>query len=119
VHIDDVVQAFIKALETDAVTSGAFNIGSGESISIRQVAERLAAAMGRRDITPIIMSKARTGDIRHCFADIALARDSLGYAPMCNLDDGMAELAAWVRRQQAIDRASQAHSELEVRGLVA
>lgn len=119
VHVDDVVQAFILALEAQGVTSGAFNIGSGESVTVSQIANRLAASMGRRDLPPVILGKARAGDIRHCFADISLAHQVLGFQPRRSLDEGMAELAAWVRRQRAINRASQAHRELEARGLVA
>ncbi|MGE0370715.1 MAG: NAD-dependent epimerase/dehydratase family protein [Gammaproteobacteria bacterium] len=119
VHVDDVADAFILALETDAVDSGVFNIGSGISISVREIAERLAAAMGQRDLPPTLLGKARAGDIRHCFADIELARRTLGFSPRRTLDDGMQALVEWVRRQRAIDRMAEARRELEERGLVA
>jgi dTDP-L-rhamnose 4-epimerase len=119
VHVDDVAAAFLLALETDKVDSGAFNIGSGASVSVRDVADQLAIAMGRRDLPPDILGKARAGDIRHCFADISLARQKLGFSPKRTLGEGMAELAAWVRQQRAIDRAAEARRELETRGLVA
>ena len=119
VHVDDVANAFSLALETDCPTPGVFNIGSGISVSVREIAERLAVAMDRADLTPEILGKARAGDIRHCFADIALARQVLGFAPRRTLDDGMRELTDWVCRQRAIDRIAQARKELEERGLVA
>jgi len=119
VHVDDVANAFVLALESPNAAGGVFNIGSGASVSIRDVAEQLAIAMGRRELTPRILGKARAGDIRHCFADITLARRELGFVPRRLLGEGMAELATWVRRQRATDRAAEARRELEARGLVA
>jgi dTDP-L-rhamnose 4-epimerase len=119
VHVEDVANAFVLALQSPAATGGVFNIGSGVSVSVRDVAEQLAIAMGRRNITPTILGKARAGDIRHCFADISLARRELGFTPRWSLVEGMAELAGWVRRQRATDRATEARRELEARGLVA
>ena len=57
--------------------------------------------MGVPQLTPEVMGKARTGDIRHCFADISLARDVLGFQPRRSFDDSLGELAEWVRQQQA------------------
>ena len=86
---------------------------------MRDVAALLATAMGCADIRPEITGRARAGDIRHCIADISLARQVLGYAPRRAFAKGLAELAEWVRRQQAEDRVQQARRELEARGLVA
>jgi dTDP-L-rhamnose 4-epimerase len=119
VHVEDVADAFMLALDSPGVAGQVFNIGSGRSISISEVARRLAAAMGRPDLTPQVLGKARAGDIRHCFADITLARRQLGFRPRRSLDEGMQELAAWVEQQNAVDRAGEATRELEQRGLVA
>jgi dTDP-L-rhamnose 4-epimerase len=119
VHVEDVARAFVLALEEPAASGGVFNIGSGRDVSIREVGVQLAAAMGRENLEPDILGKARIGDIRHCFADISLARERLGFAPRRRFEDSLGELAAWVERQQAVDRVSQARRELEARGLVA
>jgi dTDP-L-rhamnose 4-epimerase len=86
---------------------------------VQEVAALLAAAMGRPGMVPEITGKARAGDIRHCTADLGLARDVLGYAARRDFGAGLAELAEWVARQQAEDRVHQARRELEARGLVA
>ena len=59
----------------------------------------------------------RVGDIRHCFADIALARERLGYEPQVALEDGLVELAAWLEGRIADDRVDAASGELAERGL--
>ena len=119
VHVTDVAEAFVKALEVPEAAGRVFNIGSGCAITIREIAEQMAAAMNRPDLTPEVLGKARAGDIRHCFADVGLARTRLGFEPRQDLAQGMQALAEWVRRQRAIDRAMQARRELETRGLVA
>lgn len=119
VHVDDVARAFLLALEHPAAANQVLNIGSGRDVSILEVGAALAGAMGVPELTPEVMGKARVGDIRHCFADISLAREVLGFAPRRTFDDSLAELAEWVRRQQAEDRVHDARRELEQRGLVA
>ena len=119
IHVADVADAFLLALERPDAKGGVFNIGSGEERSILAIAETFAAAMGRRDLEPEILNKARSGDIRHCFADIGKARATLGFAPRRDFAEGLSELAVWVASQQAQDNVVEARRELETRGLVA
>ena len=119
VHVADVAQAFMLALDSPAAAGGVFNIGSGEARSVDEVATLLADAMGRPDLRPEIAGKARAGDIRHCIPDIGKARGDLGFAPARDFKAGLKELAGWVAEQQAVDRVAEARRELEARGLVA
>lgn len=119
VNVRDVARAFAEALFHPNAPGGTFNIGSGQDRSIRSVADDLARAMGRGGIEPEIVGKARTGDIRHCFCDTSLARETLGFAAREDFGEGLAELAEWVSSQTAEDRVGEARGELEARGLVA
>ncbi len=119
VHVADVARAFLLALDHPGAAGQVFNIGSGQDVSILEVGAALAAAMGVPHLTPEVMDKARIGDIRHCFGDITLARDVLGFAPRRSFDDSLGELADWVQSQQAEDKVQHARDELERRGLVA
>jgi dTDP-L-rhamnose 4-epimerase len=119
IHVEDVAHAFVAALEHPEAVGSVLNIGSGNNYSILEVAQRFAAAMGQPNLTPEVIGKARVGDVRHCFADISLAREKLGFTPRRRLEDSLVELADWVRTQKATDRVEQARRELEQRGLVA
>jgi len=119
VHVDDVANAFALALEKPEAAGETLNIGSGRSVTIREVARDFAAAMGRAELEPEITNKTRTGDIRHCFADVSRAREVLGFEARRSFDDSFIPLAEWVSQQQAVDRVSEARDELETRGLVA
>jgi dTDP-L-rhamnose 4-epimerase len=119
VHVDDVAQAFMLALEKPEAAGQAFNIGSGRNVSILEVADAIARAMGLPHLQAEVVGKARKGDVRHCFGDIARASSELGFTPRRSFDDSLGELVEWVRRQQAVDLVNRARQELEQRGLVA
>jgi dTDP-L-rhamnose 4-epimerase len=117
VSVYDVARACCLALEQPESAGGVFNVGSGRSYSISEIAERLARVMGKEYLTPELTGKYRVGDIRHCFADISLARSVLRYEPQVALEDGLEELAGWLEGQAATDRVEQASAELAARGL--
>ncbi|WP_425229923.1 NAD-dependent epimerase/dehydratase family protein [Sphingomonas sp.] len=119
VHVTDVARAFADALTLPAAAGGTFNIGSGHHRSVREVGVALARAMGKNDLEPEIVGKARIGDIRHCFCDTTLAEDRLGFRATQDFAAGLAELAGWVAQQTATDNVAQMRRELEARGLVA
>ncbi|MBL8659245.1 MAG: SDR family NAD(P)-dependent oxidoreductase [Rhodospirillales bacterium] len=118
VHVRDVARAFRLALEAEAAVGHAVNIASGESVTIRAVGERLAAALGVT-VEPITTGRYRVGDIRHCFADPSLARRALNFEAEVAATDGFAELVAWLASEAAVDRVEAAQDELLRRGLVA
>jgi dTDP-L-rhamnose 4-epimerase len=119
VHVSDVARACRLALEAPSEVRGVFNIGSGESRTIRDVALQLASTMGRPELGPEITGRYRTGDVRHCFADIGGAREALGFEPQVAFEEGLKELVAWLADATAIDRVDEATEELTRRGLVA
>lgn len=116
VNVQDVVQACELALNHPDAPNRVFNVGSGQDVSVREIAERMAATLGL-SIEPAIVGKYRTGDIRNCFADISLAQDTLGFEPQVGLDAGMERLAGWLEGQTAVDRTAEAAEELTMRGL--
>jgi dTDP-L-rhamnose 4-epimerase len=116
VHVKDVVTACRLALESERAAGGVFNVGSGQQFTIREIAERMARILGKK-IAPEITEQARVGDIRHCTADISLARSVLGYKPEVDFDQGLAELARWLQTQSATDRVDLMRQELASRGL--
>ena len=118
VHVRDVARAFRLAMEKPEAPGHVINVGSGQAYAIREVATLLAEAMGMPEIGPDIMDKARSGDIRNCFADISKARDLLGFQPEFRLENALGELADWVRTARAVDRGAEMKRELEARGLV-
>jgi dTDP-L-rhamnose 4-epimerase len=118
VHVRDVARGFRLALEKPAANGHVINIGSGQAYTIAEVAGLLAEAMGVPEIAPDIMNKARSGDIRNCFADISKARELLGFEPQHKLETSLGPFAEWVRSTGAVDRGAEMKRQLEERGLV-
>jgi dTDP-L-rhamnose 4-epimerase len=117
VHVDDIVQANLLALETDQADYQALNVGTGRAVSVRDIARSLAKGLGK-NIEPETVGKYREGDIRHCVADISRAKALLNYRPKVELEKGMEGLLDWVKEQHAVDRVSAATDELAARKLV-
>lgn len=117
VHVNDVVQACMLALEHEKARGEVFNVGSGQVHTVRAIAGAMAEVTGKARIQPDITGKYRVGDIRHCFADVSRAKALLGYEPRVTLEQGLRELAEWLRGQVSVDRVDEAKAQLAARGL--
>jgi dTDP-L-rhamnose 4-epimerase len=71
-------------------------------------------------IEPQVTHTGRKFDIRHNTADIARARQTLGYAPRVPLERGFAELIEWAKQSPdgAVDFFDRALDELKNKGLL-
>ncbi|NKE34954.1 NAD-dependent epimerase/dehydratase family protein [Natronococcus sp. JC468] len=90
VHVSDVVQANLLAATTDAVGE-AFNVGTGSSVTIRELAETIREVVGSN--SEIVHCDPRPGDIQRSRADVERGRTELGYEPTVPLEQGLATLA--------------------------
>jgi dTDP-L-rhamnose 4-epimerase len=118
VSVHDVVHANLLAMDSSAADGAALNVGSGEPVTLRQVAKELGRALGVN--APFeTTGKYRAGDIRHCFADISAISRLLGYRPRVRLKQGIQELVQWLKSQEANDRVAEAMERLHLHGLVA
>jgi dTDP-L-rhamnose 4-epimerase len=116
IHVSDIVSGIVKALERDDAADRAVNLGTGRVSTVADVAGALASGLGV-DVEPERRAQYRAGDIRHCYADVTLADDLIGFRAHVALEDGMAQLAQWLAEQEAVDRVDQATAELVARGL--
>jgi dTDP-L-rhamnose 4-epimerase len=116
VHVSDIAAAVLLALEPGSGDGEALNVGTGNPVTVLDVAEVLTRELDV-DLEPEIRNVFRAGDIRHCFADINGARSSLGYEPRVGFDEGMRDLIKWLDEAEAVDRVAEATAALETRGL--
>jgi dTDP-L-rhamnose 4-epimerase len=95
VHVADVACANVVALES--VTQGpvgrfdAYNVCSGEPVSILRVAQLVGAGSG---IEPEVTGGYRLGDVRHVVACPDRARSELGFAARVHADEGLPAFAS-------------------------
>ena len=95
------------------------NVGSGDTVTILEIAQLLARLLGS-SIEPEVTQSGRTFDIRHNTADITRARTLLGFQPKVPLEDGFRELVAWAKTTPdvAADFFDKALDELKQKGLL-
>lgn len=91
VHVSDVAEFFARALAPEFTQSGAWNVGTGTAITIRALAETVHAIMGDSPLR-VVEAPARSGDIRHSFADNTEASRVFGYVAEQTLEDGLRAL---------------------------
>lgn len=116
IHAKDLVTANIMSLENDSANYQIFNIGSGNPLPIKYVAE-LLIKLYKSKVTLIISKKIRKLDVRHCYADLTLIKKLLGWQPKISLKEGLQEVINWSAHTQAVDRLDYSLKELEKRGL--
>jgi nucleoside-diphosphate-sugar epimerase len=83
VHVRDVVAANIAALNSHG-RSEVFNVGSGTSISVKELADMISPNQ--------IHTEGRKGDSTATRADISKIRSALGWMPQIYFADGLEEL---------------------------
>jgi dTDP-L-rhamnose 4-epimerase len=119
VSIHDVVDCLVLMLEKPGADYLPVNIGSGETITILDIAKLLTRLLGI-SIEPHVTQTGRKFDIRHNTADISRARQTLGYAPRVSLEEGFSELIEWAKTTPdvAVDFFDKALQELQDKGLL-
>ena len=77
VHLEDLASAHLLALEKDAV--GAYNLGTGKGVSVKELVEACRAATGHP--IPAKVLPRRPGDPPALYASGAKAKAELGWTP--------------------------------------
>jgi len=95
VFVADVADAVFRASRPGPL--GVFNVGSGEGLSVRELADTIAAltalAADHRFEPP------RPGDVRSSTADVRRVTKSVGWSPSHSFAKGLEQTIAWYRKQ--------------------
>jgi dTDP-L-rhamnose 4-epimerase len=116
IYVDDIIRANIFAMVENRTNYKSLNVGTGKPVNIFEIAKTLATLYGKQ-IQPKTVNKYRSGDIRHCFADVSEIK-RLGFEAKTSFEDGMRKLVEWGGQAKAIDKVDEATKELIDRGLV-
>jgi dTDP-L-rhamnose 4-epimerase len=116
IDVRDIARCCALALTEDGADGRTVNVGTGRPTSVVEVAHTIAAGLGK-EIEPEVVGKYRAGDIRHCYADPALAQQLLGFQAEIPFAAGMQDLLAWLEGQEAEDSVDAASEALLARGL--
>lgn len=94
-HVSNAVDAILMVGERGSTAGDVYNVGSGNSVSIDDLARTLCAVMG---VSPALRHTmlGRRGDARRWTSDIRRLR-ALGFAPSMGYEEGLADTVAWFR----------------------
>ncbi len=97
IYVDDIVGAILLAAETNGIGGEIFHVATNTETSIAELTELLRVVFGNCGISAPVVTRtsARRGDVRRNFADISKARESLGWKPAVDLEEGLARSVRW------------------------
>ena len=99
-YVADTAEGILRAGESERAIGDTINIGSGREVAINDLARQVADVAGQAQAV-LRHDPPRPGDVLRLCADISHARAILGFAPRRSLSDGLRELLAWYRAQDA------------------
>ena len=92
-YVDDLIEGFLRLMETKADFTGPVNLGNPNEFRIRKLAEKVLAITGSR--SEIIHKPLPADDPKQRQPDIALAREKLDWEPTVQLDHGLKKTIAY------------------------
>lgn len=98
-YISNVVDANLRAAESDSAVGQVINIANGERVTINEVFEMVKKLTGNPN-AQAEYAPARAGDVRDSLADLSLARSLLGYTPKVGLEEGLRLTIDWWTRSR-------------------
>ncbi|MCR4892122.1 MAG: NAD-dependent epimerase/dehydratase family protein [Lachnospiraceae bacterium] len=101
IHVDDVIEAFVLALEK-GWGKGCIQIGPSYCTSIREVVETVIGISGKK-IQPHFDVSRPEGNKARC-ADYSKAREILGWEPRIKLEEGLSRSYKWIEDSIRKDR---------------
>ena len=98
-YVTDTVRGFLLAMAHDAAIGRPLNLGTGQSITIGELAARAIRLTGREG--PVVTDGERVrperSEVLRLRSDNRLARELIGWAPQVSLDEGLRLTIEWVR----------------------
>jgi UDP-glucose 4-epimerase len=100
VHTRDIARAnILAALAPEG--GGVYNVASGVETSLLQLAEAMLRAMDS-DLPVEFGPERKVNGVVRRLADVSAARDELGFVAQIGLEEGLRDLVAWWRSEQAV-----------------
>lgn len=117
VFVEDVVDIFRRCTANEKAFGRTWNVGTGAAITLKEVAEGLAAALGTEART-VVSGRYRLGDVRHAVADVSRLRAGLGEAPATTVRQGLEAFVSWAQENPESASDELAEQELASRNLL-
>lgn len=97
IYVDDTVDAIIRAAQTDSAIGEAYNLGSGSTINVVKLAEKILNLLGLLEVSKIVcgVQEDWPGDVTYTHADITKIKQCLRWKPNTTLEEGLLKTINW------------------------
>ena len=96
-YVDDLVEGFLRMMDTDRTVPGPINLGNPGEFTIRELAEKTIALTGSK--SQLVELPLPADDPKQRKPDISKARALLGWEPTVALDEGLERTIAYFRKR--------------------
>jgi UDP-glucuronate 4-epimerase len=103
-YVDDIVAGIIAAMHYQRTRYEVINLGNHRTVSLMEMIATLEEALGCK--AKVIRKPEQPGDVPITYADVAKARNLLGYHPQFQFAAGIREFVAWLRRGASASTAT-------------
>lgn len=94
-YIDDTIEAILLVTEKGKLAGEAYNVGSGENYSVKELVKKLLGVLSLTDKTkPFYTGFSWHGDVQKTLADISKLK-ALGFTPKVNFEEGLSKFVSW------------------------
>jgi dTDP-glucose 4,6-dehydratase len=97
-YVDDTVEGFVRAARSEGVVGEVINLGTGEDISIREVAKMIIDMIGHKARVEVEEERIRPeqSEVMRLVSDNRLAQEKIGWQPEVRLEEGLHRTIAWI-----------------------
>jgi len=97
VYVEDVVDAYIAAIDSE-MNYGIFNVGSGLSYTVEQIAQLVIKNLGKNN-TVLFKNEERMNEVDNVIADVSKIKRMLNWQPITTLNDGICKTVKFYKER--------------------
>jgi dTDP-glucose 4,6-dehydratase len=108
-YITDTIQGFIKAAETEGIEGKTFNLGTGQDITISELAHRIIQQVNPslKLVSDSNRMRPEKSEVYRLISDNSLARELLGWQPEVEIEQGLLKTIAWISEHLNLYRVDE------------
>ncbi len=102
--VTDTVAGFLKIAETPGLEGQTINLGTGQAITIGDLAHKVIAMVGRpvRIVQDEVRLRPEKSEVQRLLSDNHKALERMGWSPLVSLDDGLSQTLKWMKSHLAL-----------------
>lgn len=102
IYIDDVVDAWVKALNNKETYGKILNLGSGEELSINDISKKVTDILDANNKIHILYKPSRPGEQRYVYSDNSRINKTLNWEPKIKFSEGLIKTIEWAKQNTNI-----------------